>query len=90
MDLLWLLITGGVAGFGYVQSRRFVRHRLRFVDAVRRPGIPLAVGAIAALAAAPVAAVLPIVGGVTAALFGTGVGLGVHHGVKDHHRLPGY
>lgn len=89
MDLLWLLVTGGAAGFGYVQTRRFVRRRLRFVDAVRRPFVPFAVGAVAALAAAPVAAILPWVGAGAALVFGGGVGLGVHHGLRDHTRLPG-
>ncbi|MFQ6045946.1 MAG: hypothetical protein ACE5PT_06250 [Gemmatimonadales bacterium] len=89
MELLWLLATGGVSLFGYWKTRQFVRRRLRFVDAVERPGAPLVAGTVAALAAAPIAWLLPVIGITTAVVFGAGVGIGVHHGAKDVKRLPG-
>jgi hypothetical protein len=54
--MLGLIITGAVLGAGYFYTRRFVRERLRFVDAVRRPAAPLVAGAATALLAAPVRA----------------------------------
>jgi hypothetical protein len=89
MDLLWLVATGGVSLWGYFQTRQFVRKKLRFVDAVEKPGAPLAVGAVAALAASPVAWLLPIVTVPTAVVFGLGVGVGMRHGARDVRRLPG-
>jgi hypothetical protein len=69
-----------VLAFGY--ARGFVRRRLRFVDGVRSPLAPVAAGLGAALIAWPVAWLLPIVGGFTAALFGIGAGLGTASGIK--------
>jgi hypothetical protein len=69
--------------FGYTQSRRFVRDRLRFVDAVQKPAAPLLAGAAAAAVALPVVALLPIVGAGTAILFGASVGAGVAQGRKE-------
>lgn len=86
IELLILGAAVGGIGAGYVRVRRFVRERLRFVDAVQRPLAPLAAGAVAALAAAPVAWLLPVVGGGTAVLFGAGVGLAVSHGARDVRR----
>ena len=73
----------GVAALigGFVVSRRFVRRRLRFVDAVHNPAVPLVVGAAAAVVALPVT-LLPFVTVLTAAAFGIGVGTGVASGRK--------
>lgn len=87
--MLWTLASGGAALFGYLQSRKFVRGRLRFVDAIEKPAAPVVAGAVAALAAGPVVWLLPVVGGLSAVVFGLGVGLGVHHGARDVKRLPG-
>jgi hypothetical protein len=89
MELLWLGITGAATAFGYIKARQFVRRRLRFVDAAHKPGTPVVSGAAAALLAAPIVALLPVVGAATALIFGTGVGVGVHHGSRDTKRLPG-
>jgi len=86
--IIWLGVTGAVSIFGYLKTRQFVRRRLRFVDAVQKPGIPLAVGGIAGLVALPVAAFLPVVGAVSAVVFGVGIGAGVLHGARDVKRLP--
>jgi hypothetical protein len=39
--------------------------------------------------ALPVAAFLPVVGAVSAVVFGVGIGAGVLHGARDVKRLPG-
>lgn len=88
LDLLWSGTPGAGSIGGYVQTRRFVRRRLRFVDAAQKPVAPLLAGGAAALVAAPLAA-LPILTIGTAAAFGIGIGLGVRHGQKDVKRLPG-
>lgn len=86
IELLILGAAAGGIGAGYVRMRAFVRERLRFVDAVQRPVIPVLAGAAAALAAAPVVWLLPVVGGGTAMVFGAGVGLAVRHGARDVRR----
>jgi hypothetical protein len=89
LELIMLVLAAGGIGGGYVKVRQFVRNRLRYVDQVqRRRAAWLAAGA-AALAAAPVVWVLPVLGGGTALLFGAGVGLAVSHGARDirSHRL---
>jgi len=88
LDLLWIGVTGAGSIWGYVTSRRFVRRRLRFVDAAQKPVAPLLAGGAAALVAAPLAA-LPLLTIGTAAAFGIGIGLGVRHGQNDVKRLPG-
>ena len=78
------IIIAATAGvFGYAKSRRFVKSRLRFVDGVRKPYVPVLAGGAAAAAAAPLVFILPIVGTVTAVVFGASVGAGVASGRKD-------
>lgn len=89
MEFLGLGVTFAVTVLGYLQARRFVRQRLRFVDAVQKPAAPLIAGGVAALAAVPVAWLLPAVGLGSALVFGLGVGLGTRHGATDVRRLPG-
>jgi hypothetical protein len=89
MFTLLMLAAAGVATItGYVKSRQYVRRRLRFVDAVQKPIAPVAAGVGAALVAAPVVWLLPVLTGVSAVVFGVGVGLGVFHGARDVKRLP--
>ena len=85
-QLIALGVTFGSAFIGFFGSRRFVRDRLRFVDAVQNRGVPLLAALGAAIVAAPIVWLLPIVGGGTALLFGASVGLGVSAGVKDVRR----
>ncbi len=84
---MFSLITLGIASVvtvvGHVKSRKFVGRRLRFTSIVEKPGISVAAGVVAAVAAAPVVAILPLVGVGTAMLFGAGVGTGVALGAKD-------
>ncbi|HVZ78831.1 MAG TPA: hypothetical protein VG818_12690 [Gemmatimonadaceae bacterium] len=75
--------TVGATVFGYMASRRFVEQKLRYVDAIHTLRAPIIAGAVAALVAAPVVWLLPLVGGGTALLFGAGVGLGVVNGARD-------
>ena len=66
---------------GFVVSRRFVRRRLRFVDAVQNPVAPIIAGVVAGAVFLPVT-ILPLVTVLTAAAFGIGVGTGVASGRK--------
>lgn len=81
------LITAAAAiaatGFGYTRSRRFVRERLRFVDAAHKRSAPWLAGTAAAVVAVPLVAIVPLIGAGTALLFGAGVGTGVAHGSRD-------
>ena len=76
-------VGGGVLAFGF--ARGFVRRRLRFVDAVRSPIVPVLAAVGAALLVMPFT-MLPLVKimvtGVTAAVIGLGAGLGTRSGVK--------
>lgn len=83
IELIVLGAAAGGIGAGYAKARRFVRERLRFIDAVQRPGAPLVVGTLAVMAAAPVVWVVPVIGGGTALLFGAGMGMAVRHGARD-------
>lgn len=86
IELLILGAAAGGIGAGYMKIRRFVRDRLRFVDAVHRPIAPMMAGAVGVAAAVPVVWLVPVIGGGTALLFGAGVGLGVSHGARDVRR----
>lgn len=71
------------AGFlGYVQARRFVSSRLRYVDAAQNRFLPFLAGIGAALVALPLV-FLPFIGAGTAVVLGLGVGTGVAVGAKD-------
>ena len=91
LDLIGLAAMGAITATGYFKARGFVSRRLRFVSAVQRPGMAVAAGVGAAVAAAPVVWLLPGGGTGTALLFGAGVGAGVHAGVQRIRRnwLPG-
>lgn len=79
--LIGVLVLG--AGlFGFATARNFTIRRLRFVDGVRNPVLPWAVGLVAAVVAVPVVWLLPFVGAGAAAIFGTLTGLGTASGVK--------
>ncbi|HXE60284.1 MAG TPA: hypothetical protein VN607_06235 [Gemmatimonadaceae bacterium] len=86
LGILGLVVTGAAAVIGYLNSRHFVRTRLRYVDAAQRRITPIIAGVAAALIAAPVAWFLPAVGAGAALLFGVAVGTGVAHGARDVRR----
>lgn len=86
--LISMAILGVGATLGYGTARRFVRDRLRFVDAAHKPAVPIAVGAVAFLIAVPVVnvvSILPLVylGPGAAVALGASIGLGVRAGAKD-------
>lgn len=76
-------VAAGVFSFGF--ARGFVRRRLRFVDSVRSPFVPILAAVGAALVILPLT-IIPLVNllvtGVTAAVVGLGTGLGTRSGVK--------
>jgi hypothetical protein len=82
--MIGFLIAGAALAAGYYYTQRFVRERLRFVDAVHRPAAPIVAGAATALLAVPVVALLPLVGAGTAVAAGVGVAAGVASGRRDH------
>jgi hypothetical protein len=82
-SLIGIGISIAVAVIAYVQTRDFVRRRLRYVDKVQSPIAPWVAGAAVALIGIPVAAFLPFVGLGTALILGTSVGTAVAHGVRD-------
>jgi hypothetical protein len=79
--MLQLLITLTAGAIGFILARNFVRHRLRFVDAVHSPVAPFVAGAAAALIAWP-AVLLPLVTFPMAIVFGIGTGLGTASGAR--------
>ncbi len=84
-----LIVALGLGGFGYLKTRRFVREKLRFVEAVQQPVAPVVAGVATGVAAGVLVFVLPFVGGLTIpVLAGLGIGAGVSHGAKDSKRLP--
>ena len=84
-----LIVALGLGGFGYFKTRRFVREKLRFVDAVQRPVAPVVAGVGTAVLAGIVFALPFVPGGwVIPVLAGLGIGAGVSHGAKDSKRLP--
>ena len=82
-ELIILLVLAAVPIGAFALTRRFVRERLRYVDAVQKKRAALLAGGLAAVAAVPVVALLPVVGAGTALLFGGGVGFGVYKGARD-------
>ena len=85
-ELIALGIAGAVGVGGHLKSRDFVRKRLRYTRIVEKPGLALAAGIGTAFVAAPLVAVLPIVGAGTAIAAGLGVGTGVAVGAGQARR----
>jgi hypothetical protein len=83
LEILGLIAGGAAAVGGYLQTRSFVTRRLRYVDGVQKTTVPVIAGTAAAIVAAPVVALLPIIGAPAAILFGLGVGAGTKAGAKD-------
>ena len=88
IELIVLGLAAASIVAGHVKTRSFVRERLRFVDAVYRPAAPFVAGTAAAVAAAPLAWLMPFVGGGTAVVFGAAIGYGVARGRRDLRQLP--
>lgn len=88
LELISLAAAAGAGIAGYVTSKDFTLRKLRFVDAAHRPAAPLIAGGAAALLAAPVVWILPLVGAGTAIVLGAGVALGVKSAQRNRHLLP--
>lgn len=84
--LLSFAIASVVAIVLHGSTRRFVRNRLRYVDAVQKSIVPWAAGGAAFLLGALIAPVLPLIGIGTAITAGLAVGSGVAAGAKDIRR----
>lgn len=82
-EIITLAAAGAATVVGYMQSRNFVRRRLRFVAAVQNGAAPVVAGFAALLVASPVVGILPFVGMGTAVLFAGAVGVGVASGARD-------
>ncbi len=91
---MWPIIVLGtslvISWLSYGTARRFVRERLRYVEAALTPAAAITAGIVAAVVATPIIAVLgfipivgSLVGGGTALLFGLSVGFGVRSGAQD-------
>ena len=76
-------IAMGVAIVLHGTTRRFVRNRLRYVDAVQKGIAPWAAGGAAFLLGSLLVPVLPLVGIGTALTAAFAVGSGVAAGVRD-------
>jgi len=88
-DTMLEFIAAGVIGvYGHVKSRKFVGRRLRYTNLVEKPLLGLWAGVGATVLAAPLVAVLPIVGAGTAIAIGAGIGTGVALGVHDTKEPP--
>ena len=83
LSLIGIGISIAVSVIAYVQTRDFVRRRLRYVEKVQTPTAPWIAGLVVAVVALPIAAFLPLVGIGTAIVLGASVGTAVAHGVRD-------
>ncbi|MBP6774463.1 MAG: hypothetical protein KA154_15815 [Gemmatimonadaceae bacterium] len=81
--ILSFAIATAVAFILHGSTRRFVRNRLRYVDAVQKALAPWAAGGAAFLVGALLVPVLPIVGIGTALTAALAVGSGVAAGARD-------
>lgn len=83
-----MLAVGIASVFGHIKSRHFVGQKLRYTSLVEKPLLGVWAGVGATIVAAPVVAVLPVVGAGTAIAIGAGIGTGVALGVKDAKEPP--
>ena len=85
-ELLGVMALGALVYGSYSATRRFVRDRLRYVDAAQKRFAPWMAGLATATVLLPVTWILPFVGFGTAVLLGAGVGFGVSRGAADVRR----
>ena len=83
LDFIAFAATIAATALGYVTARKYVRDRLKFVDAIQTLKAPVIAGLVAWAIAAPLTWLLPLVGMGTAVLFGAGVAFGVRAGARD-------
>jgi hypothetical protein len=84
-ELLGLALFAVVTAGAHSGARRFVRDRLRFVDAVQRPPAAWVATAATALLAIPLCALLPLpfFTAFSGLVLAASVGLGVRAGARD-------
>lgn len=86
MSLFALLLSIGISlavtSFGFAVARRYVRDRLKFVDAIHTMKAPILAGLVGWAVFMPLT-MLPLIGVGTAIIFGLSVALGVRAGAKD-------
>jgi hypothetical protein len=78
--MIELILAGALGVASHVKSRDFVQRRLRYTTFVEKPAVGIMAGVATALVAAPLVAVIPFVGVGTALALGVGVGTGVSLG----------
>lgn len=84
IELLGLGIAGVVGVLGHLRTRDFTWRRLRYTKVGENPELSgVAAGVGATLLAAPVVALLPVVGAATALALGAGVGTGIIRGARE-------
>jgi hypothetical protein len=84
VTLISIAISLAASGFGFATARRYVRDRLKYVDAVHTMKAPIIAGVIGWALFMPLTWVLPwFIGLGTAIVFGLSVGLGVRAGAND-------
>lgn len=81
--MIELLVGAAAVIIGFQKTRSFVKRRLRYVEAVQKPTAPVLSGAAAAVVAAPIVALVPLIGPPVAIALGIAVGAGTHAGAKD-------
>lgn len=88
LGLIGAAVAGTVGVLGHIKSRNFVGQKLRYTNLVEKPALGLWAGVGTVVVAAPIVAVLPLVGAGTAIALGAGVGTGVALGVGDAKEPP--
>jgi hypothetical protein len=83
LTILYFLIGLAVAFVSFRLSRRFVRDRLRYVDAAQRGAAPWLAGIGALAIGAVIVALVPGLGAGMALTFAFAVGTGVAAGARD-------
>lgn len=83
LDFIAFAATIAATAFGYIAARKFVREKLKFVDAAQTLKAPFLAGLGAWAIAMPITWLIPLVGVGTALLFGLSVALGVRAGARD-------
>jgi hypothetical protein len=83
LTVISFLLALAVAFVSFRLSRRFVRDRLRYVDAAQRASTPWIAGLGALLVGALIVALVPGLGAGMALTFALAVGSGVAAGARD-------
>lgn len=81
--MILFILVSLLALFSFAGARRFVREKLRFVDAAQKASTPFIAGIGAFVLGAIVTAFLPVVGAGTALAFALAIGTGVAAGARD-------